>query len=198
MSRKPFTEEIMQTKREAIFHAIRKLLARHDFHDLKMDDIARRAGIAKGSLYLYFKDKDSLYAGLVQSLFDKLFPRIEDHLRSSAEPQDILKNVLETQIAFFEEHIDVFTHFFREGPGSSARESSLKASFRGYLNNLIEIVKKGIARGQLRSIDPVKATFIFVGMIRSAVVERIHGFTHEPLSGDVDKIWDIFINGVGR
>jgi AcrR family transcriptional regulator len=196
--RKPFPPELLQAKREAIFQATRKLLARHDFHDLKIDDIARRAGIAKGSLYLYFKDKDSLYAGLVQSLFDKLFPQISQILKSNADPGESLRRILEVQVAFFEEHIDVFVHFFREGPGSSARENSLKNCFREYVGGLTETIQKGIARGRFREVDPVKAALILIGMIRSAIVERIHGFTDEPLGADIDKIWDIYMNGIGR
>jgi len=188
----------MQAKREAIFQATRKLLARHDFHDLKMDDVARRAGIAKGSLYLYFKDKDSVYSGLVQSLFDKLFPLLSQTLQSDMEPIGLLHGALKTQVLFFEQHIDVFTHFFREGPGSSAREKSLKDSFCEYVRRLTDIIKEGIRRKQFRNVDPNKAALILIGMIRSAIVERIHGFTEEPLSADIEKIWDIYIHGVGQ
>jgi len=163
-----------------------------------MDDIAKRTGIAKGSLYLYFKDKDSVYSGLVQSLFDKLFPLLSQTLRSPMEPIALLHEVLKTQVTFFEHHIDVFTHFFREGPGCGGRENSLKNAFREYVRQLTEIIKEGIRRKQFRNVNPNKSALILVGMIRSAIVERIHGFSEEPLSADIEKIWDIYLHGVGQ
>ena len=197
MARKHSTPDLIESKRNLIFLATRKLLARQAFHDLKMDDIAQRAGIAKGSLYLYFKDKESLYSSLVQSLFDKLPPRILELMQSPREPRRLLRDVLETQVLFFEEHLDVFVHFFREGPGPGAHQERLRNSFRRHVENLATVIKQGIIKGQFRHVNPVKAAIIMVGLVRSAIVERIHGFTKKPISADIDEIWNIYMKGIG-
>jgi len=196
VSRKSSSPEAIEARKSSILQAMRRSLAKEDFHTITMDDIAARARIAKGTLYLYFKDKDSLYQGLVQSLFDKLFPRLSKILETKAEPRELLRQVMVNHISFFQDHMDVFVHFFREGPGK--RNDRLKDRFREYITRLAAIIQRGITKGQFRRVNPVKAAIIMLGLVRSAIVERIHGFSKEPMNADLQEIWDIYMKGIGK
>ena len=52
-------------KREQILNALESLLPGRRFHEITLDEVARSAGVGKGTIYLYFRDKDSLFAELV-------------------------------------------------------------------------------------------------------------------------------------
>src|SRR4051812_3793359 len=85
-------------RKDQIYRATRELLARGDFHSLTIDDVARRAGIAKGTVYLYFKTKESLYADLVQSLFGEWFEQVESIVAENAPPEKSLRRIVGAQL----------------------------------------------------------------------------------------------------
>jgi AcrR family transcriptional regulator len=59
-------------RRSDLLRAARKVFASHGYHDAKVDDIATQAGVAKGTFYLYFKDKRSIFVELVDALFERI------------------------------------------------------------------------------------------------------------------------------
>ncbi|GAB4200376.1 MAG: TetR/AcrR family transcriptional regulator [Sandaracinaceae bacterium] len=59
-------------KREALLRAARDVLVEQGYHEAKIDEIARRAGVAKGTYYLYFHDKRAIFAELVHGLVSRL------------------------------------------------------------------------------------------------------------------------------
>lgn len=64
-------------RRRAILDAALEVFAEHGFTGARMEDVARRAGIAKGTLYLYFEDKTALLEGLVHDAADPILGTLE-------------------------------------------------------------------------------------------------------------------------
>src|SRR5215510_14122225 len=64
-------------RREAILSAALDEFAARGFAATRLDDVARRAGVAKGTIYLYFRDKESLFQDLVRSVIGPLLARFE-------------------------------------------------------------------------------------------------------------------------
>ena len=61
-----------ETKRKQIMTGAEKLLGARRFHEITMDDVARMAGVGKGTIYRYFRDKDALFAQVATSGCDEL------------------------------------------------------------------------------------------------------------------------------
>src|SRR5215475_1255228 len=66
-----------EKRRAAILAAALEEFAVRGFADTRLDDVARRAHIAKGTIYLYFRDKESLFQELVRTMLSPLVDRIE-------------------------------------------------------------------------------------------------------------------------
>lgn len=64
-------------RRDAILEAALLCFAEHGYEAARVEDIARRAGIAKGSVYLYFADKEALFQGLLADTLTLLQSRVE-------------------------------------------------------------------------------------------------------------------------
>ena len=73
--RKPAPEAV--DKRQSILDAALDEFAARGFADTRLDDVARRAGVAKGTIYLYFSDKESLFQDLVRTRLSPLIGTIE-------------------------------------------------------------------------------------------------------------------------
>src|SRR5215510_11425914 len=66
-------------KRERILTAAERIFARHGFFAAKVSDVAKEAGVADGTIYLYFKSKDDLLI----SLFERRMQQVNDMLRGA-------------------------------------------------------------------------------------------------------------------
>ena len=73
-------------RRAQILDAARHLLVEKGYGDLLLDDVAHRAGVAKGTLYLYFSDKSDLYFAVMEEILDGLDARVgsADDLKGAA------------------------------------------------------------------------------------------------------------------
>jgi AcrR family transcriptional regulator len=77
-----------------------ELFAVRHYHEVRMDDIAEKAGVAKGTLYLHFKDKEALYFGLIIDGMSRLAHRIEQALNESLDAEDKLRAFLREALSF--------------------------------------------------------------------------------------------------
>jgi AcrR family transcriptional regulator len=91
-------------KIERIIDAAAQLFAERHYHEVRMDDIAAKAGVAKGTIYLHFKDKDDLYQALALDSLKKLSKRIRDGLVGVSDPATKLLSVNREVIQYFEHH----------------------------------------------------------------------------------------------
>ena len=72
-------------RQEEILAAAFEVFAAHGYEAARLDDVARRAGIAKGTIYLYFRDKEQLFRAVVRSLLQKRFDALAGSFKGTAE-----------------------------------------------------------------------------------------------------------------
>ncbi len=75
-------------KRERILKAAAALLARHPLEDISMDQIARRAGVAKGTLYIYFATREELFLEIHRQDYEAWFKEFAADLRTCPDEMD--------------------------------------------------------------------------------------------------------------
>jgi AcrR family transcriptional regulator len=81
-----------QRRQEEICAAAFEVFAVHGYDAARLDDVAKQAGIAKGTIYLYFRDKERLFRAVVRSLLPKRFDAVARTFSGSAE--DLLRDLL--------------------------------------------------------------------------------------------------------
>lgn len=96
-------------KVKRIIDAAVQLFAERPYHEVRMEDIATRAQVAKGTLYLHYKDKEDLFIGMKSTWLRSLVDRIESSLRDEMSPEEKLLTMNRESFSFFETN-----HFFLE------------------------------------------------------------------------------------
>ena len=91
-----------EARRQAILEAALSVFAERGFEAARLDDVAARAGVAKGTLYLYFRDKEALFEELVRGAVS---PIIEAVSRAASAPDVPVHAVLETFFALFQKEV---------------------------------------------------------------------------------------------
>ena len=91
-----------EARRQAILQAALAVFAQHGFEAARLEDMAARAGVAKGTLYLYFRDKEALFEALVRNAVS---PLLDEMSRLAAAPDIPPQQALETFFALFEKEV---------------------------------------------------------------------------------------------
>jgi AcrR family transcriptional regulator len=91
-----------EARRRAILKAALTVFAAQGFEAARLDDVAQRAGVAKGTLYLYFRDKEALFEALVR---DAVSPLLEQMSRIAAAPDIAPLQAIGTFFALFEKEV---------------------------------------------------------------------------------------------
>jgi len=91
-----------EARRQAILDAALSVFAERGFEAARLDDVAGRAGVAKGTLYLYFRDKEALFEELVRGAVSPIIAAVS---RAASAPDVPAIAVLETFFALFEKEV---------------------------------------------------------------------------------------------
>jgi TetR/AcrR family fatty acid metabolism transcriptional regulator len=187
-------------KPRQIIDAAIRVFARNGYYNSRVSDIAREAGIASGTIYLYFKTKDEILVTLFREKMAEWVAHVRAELAS--EPDAVAKlhrlvalhfNVLER----YPELAEVVQVELRQGHkffrGASAREVS------AYFELIGSIIQEGIAAGQIRPDVPVKvATKVLFGAMDQMATSWVLGKRAYRLSDVAESVASIFLKGVSK
>jgi AcrR family transcriptional regulator len=179
----------------AILEAAEAVFAEEGLHAARMERIATRAGVAVGTLYNHFRDKEALLRSLLRSRREALLERVDGALADAAGRP--VRERLRAYLAAVATHARAHGPFLSvlvqagEGPGRARPPRTLLAELVARADR---IAADGIAAGELRP-DPANVFGLaFVGMARAVLIRSLEG---APL--DVtDAIVDIFLEGAAR
>lgn len=183
---------VRATVRIAILDAAEELIAKHGLHDAALALIAKRAGVAVGTLYNYFTDRDALIRELFESRRTTFRPRLLAAIHAGAdlpfEPR--LRGFVCALFEAFESH----RNFLKLAIENEHLKPSGSTTPQDLLAGVSGIVAAGVREG---AIDPRKAELLplaITGTIKSIAVHRLQ--TGGALAGDADAIVEILLDGV--
>jgi TetR/AcrR family fatty acid metabolism transcriptional regulator len=185
-------------KGEAIFRAAVRTFARHGFFNAQVADIARAAGVAAGTVYLYFQNKDDLLV----SIFDHTMAEwIEQGRRALQEIDDPIRQLDEIarlhlqRMGLDRELAIVFQVELRQSIKFMERFSSTR--LREYLGIIRDVIASGQERGVFRDgLKPTIAAKMFFGMLDEMVTNWVLTHRHYPLEAEASLVVDLFVNGL--
>src|SRR5215470_1420638 len=88
-------------KRERILAAATAVFAERDFHQVLVSEVASRAGVGKGTVYLYFPTKDHLHRGALAASLERLAAEVEQAADGDASASDVLRELVVAILRFF-------------------------------------------------------------------------------------------------
>jgi TetR/AcrR family fatty acid metabolism transcriptional regulator len=155
-----------------IIHAALKVFAKKGFFEATVDDIAKAAGVAKGTIYLYFNDKSSIYFSSIDEHFTEILQFISDiEKRGISSDQKLREIALEMLDYMHHIHTSSPIFFIEDKHFSDKMMKDLRAAIWPKVDQLImkigHIVRKGIDTGEFRNIDHETVALHFLNMVRA-------------------------------
>jgi TetR/AcrR family fatty acid metabolism transcriptional regulator len=139
-------------KRERILDAAVRVFAKKGFHATRVSEVAKAAGVADGTIYLYFKSKDELLVSLFEDRVEKLLEFLETELPRAEGAPAKLRRVIEIQLGLLDGERDlaeVVTVILRQSTKLMKEYAAPK--FTAYLDAIGRVVAEGQAAGEIRA-----------------------------------------------
>ncbi len=194
-------------KFELILSSSKKLIEEIGFSSLTMDKVAQKAGIAKGTVYLYFKDKDDLIEKVLSTGFERMFDRIKRKVSEENGMVDKLKVLVNENINHIYENRYFFKTIFLDEVNVVFLKKKSKESFnlrrKRYSDFISEIIKSGMKSGEFRQdLNSPRAGYMLVSLIKSSAIydflnEKIES-NPENIKNVTEEILNLFLRGITR
>ena len=187
----------------AIANAAEEVFASEGMHAAHVEHIARRAGVAVGTLYNYYKDRDALLAALLRTRREALFAEF-DAAEEAAHGRPIREQLLafvRAKVHFLAAHPTFFRILFEgeliriQSSYPTATEEHAR-SLHGFFDRVEALIRRGVKAGELRGENADLDAWLLAGMVRSLSVREFRGYKPcEPK--DIEHLVDVFLAGAG-
>ena len=192
---------VAEFRTTGILEAARKVFAERGFHEATVDDIAEAAGVAKGTVYLYYQSKRDVYFSALKFGISQMYASLLQEIKKVSTPEEKLKALIAAKLAYFDENRDFFKIYYSElGNIPSTHPGGIDTEFKALYQEqarLVEaILKEGARKKVVRNLRTEQAAFAISDIIRGVVTHRILGWSKSKLHQDVDFIFDMVWKGI--
>jgi len=175
-----------------------EVIARKGIDETTIQDIADEAGIAKGTVYVYFRDREELLARTGDRLFENLLTELTPAFEADQPFEEKLRGVVERQLRFFDEH----KALFRATMALSQREAEAKnhrtRCFGQYMARLEGLFVEAAENHELREdLDPLAVAHVYRDCVRGVIVRRLDPKqkTKTSVESDADFLVALILRG---
>ena len=186
-------------KYHQILEAAVKVFARQGFHQSTVAQIAKEAGVADGTIYLYFKNKDDILVQFFSYRTKQVFESFRGEVDRAEASSDKLRNLVRRHLAEFQRDRDgAVVYQVETHQNSRLAEAQIREMSQMYRDLISEIVEQGQQEGTIRKD-------LYVGLVKrfviGAVDEVINTWLHSNEEYDLvsmaDPLVELFIKGIG-
>jgi AcrR family transcriptional regulator len=183
--------------RRGIQDAVVRILSRDGAQALTMERVAAEAGVAKGTLYLYFRDKKQLLASVKEESLSPMREELFAILDGQLPAREKLQQFVSRHLGYFDEHRDFFRVLLwdRQLAETTLRRQQ-SARFRAYMDKLAGAFREGSQAGVFRPLDPFKLAAMLIEADVAMIAQRLLQEAPAPVEEDARMLLDVFLNGI--
>jgi len=179
-----------ERRRASILRAAREVFSRLGFAVATVDDVAERAAIAKGTLYLYFRSKEEIYLACLLEEVHELMRRSREEMESKPDLRSKLEAYFRVRFEFCEKHEAFYRIYQAEYSGLFMKGRAIPKEFRALLEQsldyMTEVIERGAKSGEIRSVPARSAASVVLDLSRGIAEKRLLGFSHLTTLEEID------------
>ena len=196
-------EELVERFRvDTIQEAALRVIARKGLSAASMQEIADEAGIAKGTLYLYFQNQSDLLQKTVEQAFGRLADELEAALEGSGTYVERLERQFRAKTQFLESNVALLRLYaaaiYPEGTPQHAHCSrSESPHFQRYFQRLKAFLGEAMDAGEIRRMRPDRlALFVEEGFM-AILLSRLRETDPPPIEEELSWLMQLLHEGIG-
>jgi TetR/AcrR family fatty acid metabolism transcriptional regulator len=189
---------VEEFRKQSICDAAMRVVARKGIRNVTVQDIADEAGVAKGTVYIYFTSREQVLTTAMDGATEKLLEKLALACRSCRTFRDVLEQRVRTQLQHFEENRDFFRMYLAMSEPLGERRLRKHATYQTYLRQLETVLRSAIERGEIRPGPVDRLAVTISSVVRDIVLHRISEREPPPLEDDVAFAVDFIVRGIGE
>ncbi|MGZ8797089.1 MAG: TetR/AcrR family transcriptional regulator [Thermoanaerobaculia bacterium] len=202
MSNRSKGEVVSEFRVQSIQDAAMRVIARKGMAAATMQEIAEEAGVAKGTIYLYFRDRDELVEKTFETAITLLIGNVERALESESAVEQKIRAAIAAKFAFFRENREFFRLYIQlrlpEGDAQQQRrhKRTCEPQYRSSVARFAELLQAAMDRGEIRRFDSHRLALFIVEGSNAIVVERVMEETSPSEQDDVEFLTQVIMGGI--
>jgi AcrR family transcriptional regulator len=201
ISGKTKKDVVTEFRTSEILAAAHRVFAQKGFQGATIEEVAKTAEVAKGTVYLYYRSKHDLYwAALERGIVDML-----EKTRASMEAADTtaakILAFIETKVRYFDENRDFFRIYFSEFGTCLTHPAEDKEFTDLYLQQsrmLATVLEQGLRRKEIRPSRADTTALAITDLTRGLITHRLLGWSKGKVQDDIVFLFDFVWKGIGR
>ena len=183
-----------------ILEAARKVFAEKGFSGSRVDDIAARARVAKGTVYLYYPSKREIYWAALRLGIMALHEETARRMSAASTVEEKIRAFIALRMTYFDENRDFFKIYFSEMGNALTHPAYVNKQFKElYIEGaktLEPILEDAMKKGAIRTVRPDAASFGIFELTRAMVVQRVMGWSQASVEEDTEFVFDLVWKGI--
>lgn len=200
VARKARKDLLCEWRHREILQAARRIFARLSYAATNVEEIAKEAGMAKGTVYLYFKSKEEIFAAVLASDLECLVDKTIEGMSAANTFAERLQVFLYLRLIYLQHNKEFLSIYFAEFGSHGSRSKLIsevidKLFWRG-LEFMRQCLAEAIARGELRAVPVEPAAFAIFDLARGFAERHLRGWARLSLEEDVAFTHSMILNGL--
>jgi len=198
-----------ERRRQQIIVAAKRVFTSKGYNKATMEDIAKEAELSPGTLYLYFKNKDELYASLSLRILQYLQIRMENvSTAQKGKPEQTIEAIKEAMLDVYEFDPLILINMFHLQSSESLRNlspdllSDIEELSRNSLETLASVFQEGIENDDFIEKHPIALSDVIWGLFSGIVLweesKRIFNKDKNYLKNTLETAFEIFTRGITK
>ena len=196
-------EEVVQEFRIAsIQEATMRVISRKGMAAATMQEIAEEAGVAKGTIYLYFRDRDELVEKTFQTAITQLMDQVDAAIDQDIPIEPKIRAIMQAHLDFFAGNREFFRLYLslRMPEGPSERQHRQKQhcqpQYRDRVQRLADALTRAMERGEIRQVNAYKLALFIIEGSTAIILERLNEDAPTQNESDVELITGLILDGI--
>lgn len=181
-----------------------RVIARKGMAAATMQEIADEAGVAKGTIYLYFRDRDELVEKTFESAMSQLHARVDAAIELDVPFDQKLRGILGAVSTFFRENREFFRLYismrFPEGNAQQQRRQkrTCQPQYQSRVQRVAEVLQQAMDRGEIGVTDPRRLALFIIEGSNAVIIDRVMSEAPSSADDDVDFLTATILGGIRK
>ena len=189
-------EIVEQFRCQSIREAAMRVVSRKGYDHVTVQDIADEAGVAKGTVYLYFKSREDVLEKTMSFSFEDFHILIREAIGRGTTFRERVEQVVRAQLEYFERQQEFFRLYLAMAEPLGERRLRKHASYRTHIGQLVSMVEMAVENDEVRAQPPERIAIALASVVRDIGLQRMTEKNKRPIDEDIEFVRDFICRGI--
>jgi len=189
-------EIVEQFRCQSIREAAMRVVSRKGYDHVTVQDIADEAGVAKGTVYLYFKSREDVLEKTMSFSFEDFHILIREAIGRGTTFRERVEQVVRAQLEYFERQQEFFRLYLAMAEPLGERRLRKHASYRTHIGQLVSMVEMALENDEVRAQPPERIAIALASVVRDIGLQRMTEKNKRPIAEDIEFVRDFICRGI--